>query len=177
MALPFANRFDYIFSVGVLHHMPDPHAGFAQLTQQLKASGTISAWVYGAENNGWVMLLLTPLRKYLTSRLPRPLLYWMSYVLGAVLYAGLQLVYKPLNERKFGTKLKSLLPYNEYLYFSSRLPYVSLVNVVFDHLVPQLTTYVSREEFKAWFTQAQLADVQILPRNNMSWRGHGMRIG
>ena len=57
--LPFAREFDYAFSIGVLHHLPDPRAGFRSLAGKVKAGGSLSAWVYGAENNEWI----TPLRR------------------------------------------------------------------------------------------------------------------
>jgi SAM-dependent methyltransferase len=175
LALPFFKNFDYIFSVGVLHHMQNPKEGFSQLVKLLKDNGRISVWVYAKENNGWVIYLLSPLRKYVTSRLPRPVLYVISYFLGLILYSCLQLIYKPANESKLGSRLRRFFPYNDYLYYSSRLTFASLVSVVFDHLAPQLAAYISREEFESWFREEDLAAVTITARNNMSWRGQGTR--
>jgi SAM-dependent methyltransferase len=174
--LPFAQKFDYIFSVGVLHHMPDPRQGFSQLAKLLKEKGRISVWVYARENNGWVVYLLSPLRKYLTSRLPRPVLYAISHFLGLILHTSLQLIYKPVNEKKLGGRLKRFLPYNDYLYYTSRLSFASVVNVIFDHLAPQLAAYISKEEFESWFREEELVAVTIAARNNMSWRGQGTRL-
>ena len=176
LALPFDKRFDYIFSVGVLHHMQEPSAGFSSLAKLLKENGKISVWVYSKENNGWVMHFISPLRKHLTSRLPKPFLYFLSCALGLFLYACIKLIYKPANENKFGLKLGSWLPYNDYLYYSARLSYASLVSVIFDHLVPQLATYISKEELESWFYEEDLKDVAITSRNNMSWRGQGTRL-
>jgi SAM-dependent methyltransferase len=175
--LPFVEKFDYIFSVGVLHHMQSPQEGFSQLARLLREKGTISVWVYSKENNGWVIHFLTPLRKHITSHLPKPVLFLLSHFLGLMLYICVKLIYKPANENRLGLKLGRLLPYNDYLYYISRLNYASLVSVIFDHLVPQLASYVSKEELKSWFCEANLSDVMITSRNNMSWRGHGMRDG
>jgi SAM-dependent methyltransferase len=46
---PAKRAFDYAFSIGVLHHLPDPERGFAALVSRLKPGGAISAWVYGRE--------------------------------------------------------------------------------------------------------------------------------
>jgi hypothetical protein len=89
----------------------------------------------------------------------------------------LKLIYKPANENKLYPKLGRFLPYNDYLYYSSRLNYASLVSVIFDHLVPQLTAYISKEEFESWFIEENLAEVIITARNNMSWRGLGTLEG
>ena len=173
-ALPFVSQFDYIFSVGVLHHLHDPQQGFSCLAQLLRKGGQLSVWVYGEENNGWVIRFLSPLRLHLTSRLPRPVLHGISHVLGVVLYTCIKLIYQPANER--GVNWRSKLPYNDYLYYSARLSYKSLVSVIFDHLVPQLSTYISRDAFANWFQAENLVDVVITPRNNMSWRGLGVRL-
>ncbi len=156
--------------------MQNPREGFSKLAKLLREKGRISVWVYSKENNNWVIYLLTPLRKYITSHLPKSVLYLLSHFLGCILYACVSVVYKPANENRLGVKVSRLLPYNDYLYYISRLNYVSLVSVIFDHLVPQLASYISREEFESWFRENNIAHVTITSRNNMSWRGQGTRV-
>jgi SAM-dependent methyltransferase/uncharacterized protein YbaR (Trm112 family) len=175
MTLPLKPDFDYIFSVGVLQFLEQPQAGFNRLTELLRDGGAISVWVYARENNGWVIQLVNPLRHYVTSRLPRPLLYGLSHCLGLPLYLLIKLIYKPANEWKLLSKLARILPYNDYFYYSSRLSYGALASVIFDHLVPSLVTYLSREELAGWFSQEFFDNVTITSRNNMSWRAFGVR--
>ena len=40
--LPLARKFDYAFSVGVLHHLPDPRGGFLSLASKVKPGGHLS---------------------------------------------------------------------------------------------------------------------------------------
>jgi len=174
MALPLKAVFDYIFSVGVLQFLEQPQAGFDRLTGLLRDEGSISVWVYAKENNGWVIRFVSPVRQYITSRLPRPLLFGLSYCLGLPLYLLIKLLYKPANEGKFPFNLARILPYNDYFYYSSRLRYIGLVSTIFDHLVPSLVTYLSKEELAAWFHQKKFTHVTITSRNNMSWRAHGI---
>jgi SAM-dependent methyltransferase/uncharacterized protein YbaR (Trm112 family) len=174
MTLPLKPVFDYIFSVGVLQFLEQPRAGFNRLTELLRDGGAISVWVYAKENNGWVIRLVNPLRQHVTSRLPRPLLYALSHCLGLPLYLLIKLLYKPANEWKLLSKLARILPYNDYFYYSSRLSYGALASVIFDHLVPSLVTYLSREELEGWFSQEFFDDVTITSRNNMSWRAFGV---
>lgn len=176
LALPFLENFDYIFSIGVLQFISDPKQGFCKLSNLLTEGGRISAWVYSKENNGWVTKMVTPVRKYVTSQLSKPILYLLCRCLGLVLYGGLQLIYKPANEGKFGLRFGHLLPYNDYFYYTSRLTYSSLVSVIFDHLVPQLVVYFAKEEFETWFRESELDNIIITARNNMSWRGQGDRV-
>src|SRR5581483_11747815 len=64
--------FDLVYSIGVLHHLPDPRGGFLALVPLLAPGATIHVWVYGYENNGLVHYVINPIRKMLTSRLPHP---------------------------------------------------------------------------------------------------------
>jgi len=41
--------FDYVFSVGVLHHTPDPRRGCHELAKLLTPEGALSVWVYPPE--------------------------------------------------------------------------------------------------------------------------------
>lgn len=171
---PFKPGFDYIFSIGVLQFLSDPQGGFQELTKLLKRGGQISIWVYSKEGNETVIRILSPIRKYITSRLPKPVLYAFSYFLGSTQFLILRGIYKPANEWKPLKWLSSVLPKNEYLYYNSQLSLSALVSVVFDHLVPQLVVYLSHEEVLAWFEKEKLTSIQISARNNMSWRAHGV---
>ena len=49
--LPFAPQsFDYIYSIGVLHHTPDCEQAFKGLPRLLKPGGRIAIWLYSAYN-------------------------------------------------------------------------------------------------------------------------------
>jgi|SRR5215469_13214375 len=49
--LPFApESFDYIYSIGVLHHTPDCEQAVKVLPQYLKPGGTLAVWLYSGYN-------------------------------------------------------------------------------------------------------------------------------
>ena len=51
MNLPFApETFDFIYSIGVLHHTPDCEGSFKRLPKYLKPGGTIAVWLYSGYN-------------------------------------------------------------------------------------------------------------------------------
>jgi len=81
--LPLDRSFDYAFSVGVLHHLPDPKGGFESLASKVKPGGHISAWVYGAENNEWITRWVNPVREKLTSRMNQRALLQLSKIPAA----------------------------------------------------------------------------------------------
>lgn len=171
--LPLARAFDYAFSVGVLHHLPDPRAGFKALVSKVKRGGHVSAWVYGAENNEWITRWIDPLRERLTSRMnPRALLQ-LSKVPAAFMFAATKLLYGPVNRSSRGAALAGLLFYNDYLNSISRFGWREQHTIVFDHLVAPTSFYISRAEFSEWWQEAEAKDVQIKWHNRNSWTGFG----
>ena len=173
--LTFPRIFDYAFSVGVLHHLPDPRAGFKSLAAKVKSGGHLSAWVYGAENNEWITRWLDPLRKGLTSRInPRALLH-LSKLPTVALYLATKLIYRPLNKRGNGAIAQHLF-YNDYLKAISGFGWREQHTIVFDHLIAPTAFYISRAGFEEWWREIGASDVQISWHNKNSWRGFG-RIG
>ncbi len=171
--LPFQIQFDYIYSVGVLHHLPDPRGGFLSLSKVLRAGGAISAWVYGRENNGWITYFVNPFREHIATKLPRLLLKMISWLLTAIiLYPALKLFYRPINLA--APKLAALLFYNDYMFYISRFSFRDIYSIVLDHLIAPTAFYLRREEFERWFEAAQLNEVQISWHNRNSWRGLGV---
>jgi SAM-dependent methyltransferase len=169
--LPLARKFDYAFSVGVLHHLPDPHAGFLALASKVKPGGHVSAWIYGAENNEWITRWVNPVREKITSRLDRRALLQLSKLPAACLYLATKLVYGPLN--RSGSSLAKHLFYNDYLSAISNFGWREQHTIVFDHLVAPTAFYIPREDFETWWRDIDARDVEIGWHNKNSWRGLG----
>jgi SAM-dependent methyltransferase len=164
--------FDFIYSIGVLHHLPDPRAGFESLLRFVRPGGELFGWVYGHENNGVVHHVINPVRTAITSRLPAPVVSALSWPLAVVLQGVVKLVYRPLR----GTAVFSRLPSAEYLLSLSAFGFRQNYSIVFDHLVAPTACYIKRQEFERWFTENGLQEVEITWRNQNSWRGRG-RVG
>jgi SAM-dependent methyltransferase len=161
--------FDFIYSIGVLHHLPAPRAGFESLLRFVRPGGEIFGWVYGHENNAVVHQLINPIRKVVTSRLPAPIVSTLSWPIAAILQGVVKLVYRPLR----GSALFTRLPSAEYLHSLSAFSFRQNHSIVFDHLVAPTAYYIKREDFERWFTENGLEDVEISWRNQNSWRGRG----
>ena len=174
--LPLRRKFDYAFSVGVLHHLPDPREGFRQLAAKVKPGGHLSAWVYGAENNGWITRWVNPLRQRVTSRMNQRTLLHLSKLPAAAVYAATKLIYGPLNRSPRGSALARHLFYNDYLSAISNFDWREQHSIVFDHLVAPTAHYISREEFEEWWREIEAEDVVIGWHNKNSWRGFGRLI-
>lgn len=169
--LPFPKVFDFAFSVGVLHHLPDPRAGFVSLASKVKTGGSIAAWIYGAENNEWITRWVNPVREKLSSRMNPKLLLQLSKLPAAALYVATKLVYGPLN--RSGSSLAKRLFYNDYLKAIAPFGWREQHTIVFDHLVAPTAFYIRREEFESWWKDIHAENVSISWHNKNSWRGVG----
>jgi SAM-dependent methyltransferase len=167
--LPFKRAFDYAFSVGVLHHTPDPKNAFISLASKVKNGGRVSAWIYGAENNEWITRFVNPVREGFTSKISQPLLYQISKLPTLGVFLASKLVYKPLDNTAIGKKLF----YREYLTHLSTFGWREQHNIVFDHLVAPTAFYISKPEFETWWQEINAQEVEITWHNQNSWCGFG----
>jgi SAM-dependent methyltransferase len=169
--LPFKKKFDYAFSVGVLHHTPDPKKAFKSLSSKVVQDGHISAWIYGQENNEWITSYIDPLRTRFTSRIGRPTLFQLSKLPTIGVFLASKLIYRPVN--KASENLGSKLFYNDYLNHIGTFGWREQHNIVFDHLVAPTAYYISRKEFEEWWDDIGASDVEITWHNRNSWAGFG----
>jgi SAM-dependent methyltransferase len=172
-SLPFKKKFDYAFSVGVLHHTPDPKGAFKSLSSKVVNGGHVSAWIYGKENNEWITSYIDPVRTGFTSKISRPVLYHLSKLPTVGVFLASKLIYRPVN--KASKNLGSKLFYNDYLTHIGTFGWREQHNIVFDHLVAPTAFYISKEEFEEWWDEVGAKDVEITWHNQNSWCGFGKK--
>lgn len=153
------DRFDIVFSIGVVHHLADPARALAAMVAAAKPGGKVLIWVYGAENNRWIAFGLTPLRKLLFSRMPIGMVHHLSLYPAAMLYVALRL---GLNSIAYFRLLR-------------RLSFRHLRSIVFDQMLPKIAHYWSRGTVQAMMRDAGLRDVQLAWVNEMSWSAIGLK--
>jgi SAM-dependent methyltransferase len=154
-------RFDIVFSIGVIHHLEAPEKALAAMVRAAKPGGKVLIWVYGRENNGLIVHVLTPLRKLIFSRLPIGVVHHLSLYPSLVLWAALRL------------GLNSI----EYFRLLRRLSLRHLRSIVFDQMLPKIANYWSRETVEALMRESTLADIQLAWVNEMSWSAIGTKPG
>src|SRR5207247_1001716 len=82
---PFAQgTFDFVYSIGVLHHLPDPERGFRSLAPYVTPGGTLFAWIYGPRRG--VSEAVTRMLRRFTTRMD----YRLLYALCATIATGLR---------------------------------------------------------------------------------------
>lgn len=167
---------DRAFSIGVLHHMPDPQDGFRSLAKAVRPGGVLSVWVYGAENNAWVTMIVSPLRSSITSRLPHRMLWGFSAVVSVPLYVALKTLYRPAQRPGFSW-LKRILPYEPYLSYISPFPFREVHHIVHDHLAAPVAHYLRKDQVERWYRETGAAGAVVSWHNRNSWRGYGIIPG
>jgi len=156
--------FDFISSLGVLHHLDDPRQGFLHLTQYLAPGGQILVYLYSRPETLTARAMglagASVLRRA-TVRLPHPLLKALSGPIAALLFAGVVL------PGRWGDRLHSgalsRLPMSTY----RDKPFRSLVLDTFDRLSAPVEHRYTWAELEPWFRDAGL--VVDAARDETGW--------
>jgi SAM-dependent methyltransferase len=155
-----SGRFDIAFSIGVVHHLEDPKLALRNMVESVRIGGSVLIWVYGYENNEWVVKYFNPLRKMLFSRLPISFVHFLSIFPTLFLYIYIRL-----------TKGKT-----EYINLIKKFSFSHLRSIVFDQMLPKIANYYKEEEVKKLMKSAGLVNVKTNWVNEMSWAVIGEKI-
>ncbi len=156
-AIPGTDRFEFIFSIGVLHHVPDPAPVCQAAFRALRPGGTMGIGLYGREGNRAYLALVEPLR-WLTRRLPHRLLAALVWMMGWGLDAYIALsAVLPLPLRDYARRVLAPLTRDK-----RRL-------VIYDQLNPAYAKYYRRDEAEALLQLAGFTRVRLHHRHGYSW--------
>jgi SAM-dependent methyltransferase len=162
---------DFVYSIGVLHHLQNPAEGFSAVLANVKPGGQFHCWVYAREGNNIIVWMVDPLRK-LTSRLP----WWITKHLVATPLALPFYIYaKTLRLLRNARWVRKLPLYNYSLWIAPR-EYAFFRHVAFDQLVTPQTTYLDRTTIASWLTDSRIlpGSTYIIFRNGNSWKFGGL---
>jgi SAM-dependent methyltransferase len=157
--LPWTSEADIVFSIGVIHHLEFPERALARMAQAARPGGEVAIWVYGRENNGWLLWWLDPARKILLSRMPVSLVHALSLIPAAALWLLLRLG----------------LFRGKYFRLLRRLRFPHLRSIVFDQMLPRISHYWSRAEVAALMQGAGLESIELAQVNQISWAARGRK--
>lgn len=167
--LPFReNSFDFVFCLGVLHHLPRPEAGFKKLVALAKEQGNILIYIYHSfspKTFNFYLLGVVNFFRQATSRLPHRLLYTLCYPIAWASYVFLVWPYK-FFFKKFIKKGWPLGAYADYTFFV-------MLNDTFDRFSAPIENRYSRQQALDWYTHVGLKDIKIL--GGSGWRLFGKK--
>jgi SAM-dependent methyltransferase len=164
-ALPHIGTLDAVFSIGVLHHVPEPDPIVRTAHRALKPGGRLVVWLYGQEGNGAYIMLLRCLRLFAKSA---P--HWLVAGLAWVLYFPLAIYIRlckwlPLPLRAYMTEVIGKMSAEK-----RRL-------VIYDQLNPAYAKYYTREEARALLVRNGFDEVALYHRHGYSWTVVGTKVG
>ena len=116
-------------------------------------------WVYGLENNRWVVSVLDPMRKTLFSRLPVGLVHHLAIYPTALLWLLL----------RFG--------FGRIAYFRllRQFSFRQVRSIVFDQMLPKIAHYWPRATVEQMLREQGLIDMSSMWVNEMSWCAIGTK--
>lgn len=171
--LPFREgTFDFAYSIGVLHHLPDPEAGFRSLISLVRSGGAVFVWVYSKSRP--VVNLLLESARLVTTRLPRGSQRVVSFLAAAADWVGFIVPYRIgsslpvvgsfVNRIAF-PRLKTYSPY----------PFQVVWADWFDRLAAPIRFYYDSGDLNRWLNRVELNRTVISATGLFGWRLYGER--
>ena len=149
--------FDVVYSVGVLHHTPDPAGAVRALARLLRPGGVLSIWVYPPEY--WGGRLRKPFNRALHRWLRRQSPKRALHVTERVLYP-----LGRLQERTGARRLTKVLAAPMFLLSIPRHPVRAvMIATILDYFGPAIVSTHTPAEVGRWLRAAGLRDVRLLP--------------
>jgi SAM-dependent methyltransferase len=159
LALPFADEsFDFIYSLGVLHHIEQTEAAIRNLVRKLRAGGRLRIYLYWKRHgwSGWLLRAVT-LARQITTRMPFPALRACCRVLSLGLFGGVVLPYRALSAA--GVRGHQEWP----LFVYSKYPLHVLYNDQFDRFSAPIEKRYDADEAARLLEAAGMVDVTVRP--------------
>ena len=153
----FKNEIDYIFSLGVIHHIPEAEKVCKKIYDSLKPQGKFIVWVYGKEGNGLYLFIFNNLRR-ITKHLPDKILNLISIFLNVLLSIYIFFCkYLNLPLRKYMLNVLKKCSFEKRKY------------IIFDQLNPAYSKYYKKEEIITLLTKSGFNKFEIINRYQYSW--------
>lgn len=157
--LPLAEKsLDFAFSLGVLHHVPDPQRAIAAIARRLKPGAPFLAYIYYAFENRpiWFRMLwrLSDIGRRLISRLPNNLRYYVSQIIALLIYWPLARLGLVLD------KVRCLPDSWPLAYYRDKSFYVMRTDAL-DRFGTHLEKRFTRQEIQAMLESAGFCDIRF----------------
>jgi SAM-dependent methyltransferase len=155
--LPLRNEsFDFVYSLGVLHHIADTEGALRGLVAKLKKGGQLRVYLYWKREgmSGWLLSCVSAVR-LVTTRLPFPVLKFLCWVLSVLLFVGVIVPYRAA----LALGIRSLEAWPLFVY--TKYPFQVLYNDQFDRFSAPIEKRYSPEEARQLLTSVGLTDVAV----------------
>jgi 2-polyprenyl-3-methyl-5-hydroxy-6-metoxy-1,4-benzoquinol methylase len=172
---PFAlESFDFIYSIGVLHHLPDPEVAFRNLLRFLKPGGEVQIYLYWKpESRPIKSLLLSGIAgaRRLTTRMPHKAVHVLAYPAAASAFLFFVWPYRIMKRVPPLERLAEELPMKQYASY----PFRVCVNDQLDRLSAPIENRYTRADVQNWLSRASLESPIV--GENFGWVATGRKSG
>lgn len=172
---PFAlESFDFIYSIGVLHHLPDPEVAFRNLLRFLKPGGEVQIYLYWKpERRPIKALLLSGIggARALTTRMPHKAVYLLAYPAAVSAFLFFVWPYRIMKRLRRLERLAEELPMKQYASY----PFRVCVNDQLDRLSAPIENRYTRADVQNWLSRASLESPFV--GENFGWVATGRKSG
>lgn len=167
--LPFTDgTFDYAYSIGVLHHIPDTPGALRDLVEKVKVGGRVRVYLYWRRTGvSGALLRLVDVARAITTRLPFPFLRFLCWCLSLLLMAGVVWPYRLLSA------IRVVRHRHWPLFVYSNYPFRILFNDQFDRFSAPVEQRFSQDEVRRLLEGAGLDHVMTYAR--FGWVAEGTR--
>lgn len=171
--LPFKpGVFDFAYSIGVLHHLPEPERAFNCLVRLVRPGGSVFIWVYSSTRRILNMMLESV--RAVTTRSPKSVQQACSFVGAAIDWVCFVLPYRWLsNLPGVGPIVRRVGPARLKVY--AEYPFQVVYADWFDRLAAPIRFYYDADAMRGWLDRAKLSHVAISPTGMFGWRAYGER--
>ncbi len=151
--LPFRPRvFDFVYCLGVLHHLVNPDQGMSSLINRLKENGRLLIYLYYAFDNRhayfrWMAGGISVIR-WFTSHFPKSLMYALAWVIALGIYWPLARFAATLEHMGL-EKQVHYIPLHDYRHWGIRI----MVNDAFDRFATPVEKRYTRRQIADWLAQ------------------------
>jgi SAM-dependent methyltransferase len=172
---PFAlESFDFIYSLGVLHHLPEPESAFQNLLRFLKPGGEVQIYLYWKpERRPIKTLLLTGVAgaRRLTTRLPQQAVYVLAFPAALLAFILFVWPYRIMRRVPALQSFAEQLPMKQY----SSFPFRVCVNDQLDRLSAPIENRYTRADVHDWLNRAALESPVV--GESFGWVATGRKSG
>jgi SAM-dependent methyltransferase len=171
LALPLADEsFDFIYSLGVLHHLDDTGRALRGLVAKLRPGGRLRVYLYW-KRHGWRghLLRVATAARRVTTRMSLPALRGCCFGLSLGLFTFVVAPYRLLTS--LGVSAHRDWP----LFVYTKYPFGVLYNDQFDRFSAPIEKRYDEDEVKQLLEDAGLRVVDVHPR--FGWIGEGVKPG